>query len=328
MKIISNVLKQIIAPALTALGLLAMSSGAMAQYPNKPIKMIIGYTAGGAADKLIRPIAERVSKIIGQPFIMEYRPGAGAAIALDITAKADPDGYTLHITDSGPMVILPNMRKLAYDPLKDFTNIAMIAGGGTVIVVRPDSPAKDIQTLVALAKKDPSKWSYGTSGIGGVGHLAGEQFNKIENLNITHVPYKGGSPAVVEVLGGHIPFLFSSLGSAATQLEAGALKPLAVTSLKRSVMLPNVPTLDESGYKGFDAAIWFSIVGPKGLKPEVMSKIVPAFNDVMKDPAIIKAIQVDGYDIMPMTPAQMDELVAKDLAKWGKIIKDANVRDE
>ena len=328
MKIISNVLKQIIAPALTALGLLAMSSGAMAQYPNKPIKMIIGYTAGGAADKLIRPIAERVSKIIGQPFIMEYRPGAGAAIALDITAKADPDGYTLHITDSGPMVILPNMRKLAYDPLKDFTNIAMIAGGGTVIVVRPDSPAKDIQTLVALAKKDPSKWSYGTSGIGGVGHLAGEQFNKLENLNITHVPYKGGSPAVVEVLGGHIPFLFSSLGSAATQLDAGALKPLAVTSLKRSVMLPNVPTLDESGYKGFDAAIWFSIVGPRGLKPEVMSKIVPAFNEVMKDPAIIKAIQVDGYDIMPMTPTQMDELVAKDLAKWGKIIKDANVRDE
>jgi hypothetical protein len=328
MKIISNVLKQIIAPALTALGLLAMSSGAMAQYPNKPIKMIIGYTAGGAADKLIRPIAERVSKIIGQPFIMEYRPGAGAAIALDITAKADPDGYTLHITDSGPMVILPNMRKLAYDPLKDFTNIAMIAGGGTVIVVRPDSPAKDIQTLVALAKKDPSKWSYGTSGIGGVGHLAGEQFNKIENLNITHVPYKGGSPAVVEVLGGHIPFLFSSLGSAATQLDAGALKPLAVTSLKRSVMLPNVPTLDESGYKGFDAAIWFSIVGPRGLKPEVMSKIVPAFNEVMKDPAIIKAIQVDGYDIMPMTPTQMDELMAKDLAKWGKIIKDANVRDE
>ncbi|MEN9591522.1 MAG: hypothetical protein RLZZ481_3308 [Pseudomonadota bacterium] len=313
---------------LTLLGLMALPQVALAQYPNKPIKMIIGYTAGGAADKLIRPIAERVSKIIGQPFIMEYRPGAGAAIAMDITAKADPDGYTLHITDSGPMVILPNMRKLAYDPLKDFTNIAMIAGGGTVIVVRPDSAAKDIKGLIALAKKDPAKWSYGTSGIGGVGHLAGEQLNKLESLNITHVPYKGGNPAVVEVLGGHVPFLFSSLGSAATQIEAGALKPLAVTSLKRSIMLPNVPTLDESGYKGFDAAIWFSIVGPKALPTEVMAKLVPAFNEVMKDPALIKSIQADGYDMMPMTPAQMDALVIKDLAKWGRLIKEANVRDE
>jgi len=328
MKKISNCLKKIIAPALALLGLSALSTSAMAQYPNKPIKMIIGYSAGGAADKLIRPIAERTAKIIGQPFIMEYRPGAGASIALDLTAKADPDGYTLHITDSGPMVILPNLRKLAYDPLKDFTNIAMIAGGGTVIVVRPDSAAKDIKGLIALAKKDPSKWSYGTSGIGGVGHLAGEQLNKLENLGITHVPYKGGNPAVVEVLGGHVPFLFSSLGSAATQIEAGTLKPLAVTSLKRSVMLPNVPTLDESGYKGFDATIWFSIVGPKGLPAEVMAKLVPAFNEVMKDPAVIKGINVDGYDMMPMTPGQMDDLVKKDLAHWGKIIKDANVRDE
>ena len=328
MNTISTCFKKSLALGLALFGLAVLPQQATAQYPNKPIKMIIGYTAGGAADKLIRPIAERVSKIIGQPFIMEYRPGAGAAIALDIAAKADPDGYTLHITDSGPMVILPNMRKLAYDPLKDFTSVAMIAGGGTVIVVRPDSAAKDIQSLIALAKKDPAKWSYGTSGIGGVGHLAGEQLNKLENLNITHVPYKGGNPAVVEVLGGHVPFLFSSLGSAATQLEAGALKPLAVTSLKRSVMLPNVPTLDESGYKGFDAAIWFSIVGPKGLPGEVMAKIVPAFNEVMKDPAIIKGIQVDGYDMMPMTPAQMDELVKKDLAKWGRIIKEANVRDE
>jgi tripartite-type tricarboxylate transporter receptor subunit TctC len=323
-----NRFKTLLMLPLTLLGLMALPQVALAQYPNKPIKMIIGYTAGGAADKLIRPIAERVSKIIGQPFIMEYRPGAGAAIALDITAKADPDGYTLHITDSGPMVILPNMRKLAYDPLKDFTNIAMIAGGGTVIVVRPDSAAKDIKGLIALAKKDPAKWSYGTSGIGGVGHLAGEQLNKLESLNITHVPYKGGNPAVVEVLGGHVPFLFSSLGAAATQIEAGALKPLAVTSLKRSIMLPNVPTLDESGYKGFDAAIWFSIVGPKALPTEVMTKLVPAFNEVMKDPALIKSIQADGYDMMPMTPAQMDTLVIKDLAKWGRIIKEANVHDQ
>jgi len=150
------------------------------QYPNKPIRMIVGYAPGGAADKLIRPITDRVSKIIGQQFIVEYKPGAGASIALDITSKAPADGYTLHITDSGPMVILPNMRKMNYDPTKDFTNVAMLAGGGTVIVVRPDSPAKDIKQLIAMAKKDPSNWGYGTSGIGGVGHLAGEQLKVME----------------------------------------------------------------------------------------------------------------------------------------------------
>ena len=320
--------KKMVALFLAILSLLALSPCVRAEYPDKPIRMIIGYAAGGAADKLIRPIAERVSKIIGQPFIMEYRPGAGASIALDLTAKAEPDGYTLHITDSGPMTILPSLRKLGYDPLKDFTSIAMIAGGGTVIVVRPDSAAKDVPSLVALAKKDPAKWSYGTSGIGGVGHLAGEQFNRLENLNITHVPYKGGNPAVVEVLGGHVPFLFSSLGAAATQIEAGTLKALAVTSLKRSVMLPNVPTLDEAGYKGFDAAVWFGVVGPKGLPASVTTKLVPAFSQAMKDPALIKSIQADGYDMMPLTPAQMDAQIKKDLANWGKIIKDANVRDE
>ena len=328
MKRILNCFNKTLALPLALIALSTLPQVALAQYPNKPIKMIIGYSAGGAADKLIRPIAERVTKIIGQPFIMEYRPGAGATIALEIAARADPDGYTLHITDSGPMLISPNLRKLSYDPLKDFTNIAAVAGGGTVIVVRPDSAAKDIKSLIALAKKDPAKWSYGTSGIGGGGHLAGELLNKLENLNITHVPYKGGNPAVVEVLGGHVPFLFSSLGAAATQIEAGTLRPLAVTSMNRSVMLPNVPTLDESGYKGFDTAIWFSVVGPKGLPAEVMAKLVPAFKEAMSDPAIIKGIQADGYDMIPITPAQMDALVIKDLAKWGQIIKEANVRDE
>lgn len=314
--------------ALAALLMTGVMGPALAQYPNKPIRMIVGYAPGGAADKLIRPITDRVSKIIGQQFIIEYKPGAGASIALDIAAKAPADGYTLHITDSGPMVILPNMRKMNYDPTKDFTNVAMIAGGGTVILVRPDSPAKDVKQLIAMAKKDPSNWGYGTSGIGGVGHLAGEQLKVMENLTISHVPYKGGNPAVVELLGGHVPFLFSSLGSAATQISAGSLKPLAVTSMKRSVLLPDVPTMNESGYPGFDAAIWYSIVGPKGLPKEVMDKLVPAFNEVMKDPTIVKSVNADGYDVIEMTPAQMDDLVQKDLKRWGEIIKKAGVKDE
>ena len=322
-------LKKLIQGTASALALCSLlSAPALADYPTKPIRMIVGYAPGGAADKLIRPVTDRVSKIIGQQFIIEYKPGAGATIALDLTSKAPADGYTLHITDSGPMVILPNMRKTNYDSLKDFTNIAMLAEGGTVVVVKPDSPAKTIKQLIDLAKKDPANWGYGTSGIGGVGHLAGEQLKVMENMTISHVPYKGGNPAVVELLGGHVPFLFSSLGSAATQISAGSLKPLAVTSLKRSALLPNVPTMNESGYPGFDAGIWFSIVGPKGLPKEVTDKLVPAFNTVMKDPDIIKAVNADGYDVVEMTPAQMDILVKKDMQRWGEIIKKAGVKDE
>ncbi len=320
---------KIIHRSTAGIALMAASlSCAWADYPNKPIRMLVGYAPGGAADKLIRPITDRVSKIIGQQFIIEYKPGAGASIALDITAKAPADGYTLHITDSGPMVILPNMRKMNYNPVTDFTDVAMLAGGGTVILVRPDSPAKDIKGLIAMAKKDPANWGYGTSGIGGVGHLAGEQLKVLENMSISHVPYKGGNPAVVELLGGHVPFLFSSLGSAATQISAGSLKPLAVTSMNRSVLLPDVPTMNESGYPGFDAAIWYGIVGPKGLPDEVMAKLVPAFNAVLKDPEIVKTINADGYDVMEMTPKAMSALIQSDLARWGKIIKQAGVTDE
>lgn len=301
-------------------------TSAHAEWPDKPIKMLVGYAPGGAADKLIRPVTDKLSKILGQQFIIDYKPGAGATIALDQTAKAAPDGYTLHITDSGPMTIVPNMRKTPYDPLKDFTPISMIGGGGTVIVVLPSSPAKDVKSLVELAKKDPKNWSYGTSGIGGVGHLAGEQFKAAAGLDITHVPYKGGNPAMSELLGGHVPMLFSSPGAAAPHIKAGKVIALADTASKRSSSFPNVPTLAESGYPGFDATIWFGIVGPAGLPKSVMDKLVPALDKVMKDPEVIEAIKREGYDPMVMTPKQTGERIAADLASWGKTVKAANIK--
>jgi len=314
--------------AIASVLMMSALTSAHADWPDKPIKMLVGYAPGGAADKLIRPVTDKLSKILGQQFIIDYKPGAGATIALDQTAKAAPDGYTLHITDSGPMTIVPNMRKTPYDPLKDFTPISMIGGGGTVIVVLPSSPAKDVKTLVELAKKDPKNWSYGTSGIGGVGHLAGEQFKAAAGLDITHVPYKGGNPAMSELLGGHVPMLFSSLGAAAPHIKAGKVIALADTASKRSSSFPNVPTLAESGYPGFDATIWFGIVGPAGLPKSVMDKLVPALDKVMKDPEVIEAIKREGYDPMVMTPKQTGERIAADLASWGKTVKAANIKAE
>jgi len=309
----------------TAFCLTALVSPVSAEYPDKPIRMVVGYAPGGAADKLVRPITDRLSRVLKQPFVIDYKPGAGAALAAELTAKAPADGYTLHITDSGPMTILPHMRKLGYDPLSSFTPISMVGGGGVIVVVLPSSKATDMKSLIELAKKDPKNWSYGTSGVGGVGHLAGEQFKAAAKINIDHIPYKGGSPAITELLGGHVTLLFSSLGAAASHIQAGRLRALADSSGKRSSMFPDVPTMAEAGFPGFDASIWFSIVGPAGLPKEIMDKLVPALTSVMKDPEVILAIKREGYDPMPMTPQQTAERIKSDFELWGKTVKSANI---
>jgi tripartite-type tricarboxylate transporter receptor subunit TctC len=308
---------------LASLGL--VSTPARAEYPEKPIRMIIGYAPGGSADNLIRPVADRLSRLLGQPITMDYKPGAGGVIAAELLARAPADGYTLHITDSGPMTIVPNMRKTGYNPLNDFTPLAMIGNGGTVILTGQNSPASNLLSLIDLMKRNPSTWSYGTSGIGGVGHLAGEQFKAAAGVSINHVPYKGGAPAVADLLGGHLPVLFSSLGAAASHIKAGRVTPIAVTSAKRSSMIPNVPTLAESGFAGFDATIWFGIVGPAGLPPKVMEKLVPALTTALQDPSVMEAIRKEGYEPMSFTPAQMKTQISQDLGSWGKTVKSANV---
>ena len=314
---------------LLVLGAMVIVAGpALADYPDKPIRMVVGYPPGGGADNLIRPIAERLSRMLGQPIVMDYKAGAGGVVAAELVAKSPPDGYTLHITDSGPMAIVPNMRKTAYNPLTDFTPITMIGGGGTVILTPPNSPATDLKLLIELMKQKPGSWSYGTSGIGGVGHLAGEQFKAAAGVNVVHVPYKGGAPALVELMGGHVPLLFSSLGSASAHIKAGRVMPLAVTSARRSSMFPETPTLAESGFPGFDASIWFGIVGPAGLPAPVLDKLIQSLAVVMRDPAVQEAIRKEGYDPMLFTPAQMRTQMGQDLVMWGKTVKEANVRIE
>lgn len=303
----------------------AWASPAWADYPEKPIRMIVGYTPGGAADNLVRPLAERLSKLLGQQVVMDYRPGAGGVIAADLLAKAPADGYTLHITDSGPMTIVPKLSKTPYNPLTDFSPLAMVGSGGVVIVTPPNSKADSVKKLIELMKDKPDTWSYGTSGIGGVGHLAGEQFKIATGTQINHVPYKGGAPAIVELMGGHVPVLFSSLGSAASHIKAGRINALAVTSLKRSSMFPDVPTLAESGFPQFDASIWFGIVGPANLPSAISDKLVAALQTALQDNAVQESIRKEGYETMAMTPNQMKSQTAQDLNRWEKVIKEAKI---
>lgn len=310
----------------TAALMLTAPMAAMAQYPERPIKMVIGYTPGGAADKLARPISERVAQNMGQQFVFDYKPGAGATIALDYVSKQDPDGYTVHLTDSGPMTIVPHIRQLGYESLKDFVPLGMVGEGGVVVVVRDDSPAKTLQEFVELAKKDPAKWSYGTSGVGGVGHLAGEQFKNAANLDIDHIPYKGGNPAMTELLGGHVPVLFSSLGAAAPHIKAGTVRALANSASSRSSMFPDVPTIAEQGYPGFDAQIWFGMVAPAGLPADVESRLVSEFAKVMKDPEVQQIVIREGYEPMDMSQQQAADRIKADYAAWGETIKRANIK--
>lgn len=320
-------INQLILAVAVSLGLLASAQAQTDNYPNKPIRLVVAYPPGGAADKLARPIGDRLAKALGQSVVMDYKPGGGATIGAEHTARQPADGYTLHITDSGPFTIVPSLRKLNYDSVKDFTPLAMIGGGGVVVVVLPDSPAKDLKTLVELAKKDPAKWSYGTSGVGGVGHLAGEQFKKAAGLQITHIPYKGGAPAITELLGGHVPVLFSSLGAAAPLIKSGKLKALAVSSAGRSSMFPDVPTIAELGYPGFDATIWFGLVAPAGLPPAVNRRLVTELDKIMKDPKVQDAIRAEAYEPMVFTPQQMADRVKSDLKAWGDTVKAAGITE-
>jgi tripartite-type tricarboxylate transporter receptor subunit TctC len=315
-------LSRLIASAVITLGLV---SPVLAEYPERPIKMVVGYSPGGGADKLARPLAEQMSQTLGQNIVFEYKPGAGATIAADYVSRQDPDGYTLHVTDSGPMMIVPHIRKLNYDALTDFAPLGMVGGGGVVVVVPANSPATDLQSLIAMAKKEPINWSYGTSGVGGVGHLAGEQFKSAAGLDITHIAYKGGAPAMKEVLGGHVPFLFSSLGAAAPYIKSGDVRALAVSSSERSSLFPDVPTIAESGFPGFDATIWFGIVAPAGLPPDVEKKLADALAKAMQTQLVQDNVKSLAYEPMIFTPQEMLTRMQNDYAAWGVVVEKAGL---
>ncbi|MEI8401414.1 MAG: tripartite tricarboxylate transporter substrate binding protein [Alcaligenaceae bacterium] len=302
---------------------------AAAEYPaDKPIKMVVGFTAGGAADKLARPVADRMAKFLGQTIVMEYRPGVAGGIALELVARAPADGYTIHLTSQGPMTFGPSLRKASFDPVNDFTPIGMVSSGGSLIAVLPTSPAKDVKSFIALAKANPSQWSYGTSGIGGSGHLAAEQFKIETGLQISHVPYKGGAGALTDLLGGHIPVLFSSIGSIATNVEAGQVKALAVSSITRSSMFPDVPTIAESGFPGYDMDTWIAMFVPRQTPDAVVDILYKATIEAVKAPDVQERIKSQAGIVRTGTPAELDALVKTEIVQFTKIVKDSNIKPE
>ena len=309
------------------LSALVCGAQAFAQaYPAKPIKVIVGYAPGGAADAGIRPLAKVLEPLLGQSLIIEYKPGNAGGVAMEFIAKAPADGYTLYYADSGPLTVAPHLSKVGYNIITSFTHLGLVCGSGSMLVVHPSTPFMSMAEVVAASKKEPAKWSYGTSGVGGPHHLSGEYFKSVTGASLLHIPYKGGGPAMTDLMGGQVPMLFSSLGPIVGPAKGGRVRPLAVTTLKRSSAFPDVPTMDELGLKGFDSNAWFGLVGPAGLPAEVIARISGALARAAEDKALVAQLNATGCDTEISTPAQTVERIRTDSAKWGRVIKDANVK--
>jgi tripartite-type tricarboxylate transporter receptor subunit TctC len=305
---------------------LALPQAARAAWPEKPIKMVIGYSTGGSTDATGRLLGRQLEQRIGQPIVFEYKPGAGASIGADYVAKSAPDGYTIGLTDSGPLTIMPNLRKVGYDPTQDFTPLSYVCATGLVVLVHPSVEVKNIRELIAMAKAQPEKLNYASSGVGSVHHLAGELFKSQAGVTMAHVPYKGAGPALTDLIGGQVPVMFATIGPALPMIQSGKARALGVTSAKRSAALPDVPTVAEQGLPGYEAVLWFAMVAPPRLPGDMAARFQQGLQSSLTDTTLIRELEKLGNeDIGPRTPQQVTELVRADLAKWSRVIRDAKI---
>jgi tripartite-type tricarboxylate transporter receptor subunit TctC len=315
---------------LKGLGAMAMfavghHASAQAAYPTRPIKIIAPVQPGGGVDLVARTIGERVSKALGQPVVVENQSGGGGIVGSQATARAAPDGYTLMVGYVGTHGTNPAVRKLPYDAVKDFTPIAMVGGTPNVLVVPPSLPVKSLAEFVAYVKANKGKLSYGSAGPGTLTHLAMEQLKVATDLDIQHVAYRGIGPAITDILGGQTQALFPGLAAGLPQIKAGKMRPLAVTGVKRHPLLPDVPTFEELGYKGFDGVQWYGIVGPANVPPAIVATLNKSINDALADPALRERLAGEALEPMPMTPEQFGKYIKDDIAKWTKVAKEHNI---
>jgi tripartite-type tricarboxylate transporter receptor subunit TctC len=273
-------------------------------------------------------LAKALEPVLGQPLIIDYKPGNAGGVAMDLIAKAPADGYTLYYFDSGPLTVAPHMGKVTYDVNKSFTVLGHVCGSGSMLVSHPSTPFKTVSDVVATSKREPDKWSYGTSGVGGPHHLSGEYFKSVTGAVLLHVPYKGGGPAMADLMGGQLPMLFSSLGPVVSAAKAGKVRPIAVTSLKRSSAFPDVPTFDELGYKGFESVSWYGLMGPAGMPADVVTRLTRALAKVGEDKALMEQINATGCDAEILPAEQTLDKIRADSIKWSKVIKEANIKPE
>jgi tripartite-type tricarboxylate transporter receptor subunit TctC len=306
---------------------LPASSPAMADdYPSRPVKLIAPFGAGGPTDVYTRAIAEELQKALHEPFVIENRPGAGTTIGTEFVAKSPPDGYTLLMISGTQTVNETLFARKNYKLMKDLVPIAPLIDTDLVLVVHPSVPAKNVAELLALAKAKPGTINYGSSGLGSNYHMAGELLKNLTGVNIVHVPYKGSTGARNDILGGQIQMLFDSVPTMAPMIQAGLVRAIATTGKKRSAILPDVPTLDESGVPGFQATLWVGFMAPAGTPQPIVDKLNTEISKIVSSPAIKKAWDEQGANPITMSQPQFKAFMETEVEKWAKIIKANNIQ--
>ena len=315
--------------ALAASAALPRFALAQDKYPSKPITLVCPYSAGGNADQRSRQIGRFISTALAQTVLVENKPGAGGNIGTDAVAKAKPDGYTIGMGNFAPLAVNPTMfPKMPFDSAKDLIPICLIERGPLVLMVNPKSPFTSVKDIVAFAKANPGKLSFASGGLGGSHHLSAELFKSISGLFITHIPYKGGAPATVDLMGGQVDMMFEQMYAAAPSIRAGKLRALAITSRTRSPLFPDLPTMIEAGVPGFEVQNWQGLIAPAGTPPAIIKVLNEATNKALQDPAIREQMLGQGNEIGGGTPEQFAALIKSEAAKWGKLVKTANIKPE
>lgn len=318
--------KILAALSLAASALLALPAAAQG-YPDKPVRMILPFPPGGSADFIARLLAEQLRGKAGQPFIVENKPGASGNLATAYVAKSPDDGYTLLVGVTGAMAINPTLyRDLDYVPEKDFAAVSMIAQAPVVIVASPESGVTTLKQMVERARAAPGKFSYATNGVGTSHHLAAEMFKIAAKIDIANVPYKGTPGALQDIVGGRIEFGFMDLTASLPLIAAGRIKALATTGATRSAALPDVPTVAESGWAGYDAVTWIALFAPRGMKPDDVRKLSSQVDAVLSDPEVRRKGVAQGLDVAGSTPAALQKFLADESVKWRRVVTDAGIK--
>jgi tripartite-type tricarboxylate transporter receptor subunit TctC len=306
----------------------AMPLTASAQdFPNKPIKIVVGFPPGGGSDLMARSVGDKLSVALNQPVIIENKPGAGSSIAASFVAQSKPDGYTMLFGQAANLGIAPALRDtLNYDPIKSFAPITRLVSAPLVIVGPATLQAKTLKELIAMAAAKPGAMSYGSPGSGTAGHLAGEMFGSEAKIKIVHVPYKGQSAAITDMIGGRIEMYFSTLAVIKPHVEGGKIRAFAVTSGERSPAFPDVPTVAEAGIPGFEIENWYGLVAPAGTPPEIIKRLNTEVVKILKDPKLVEELSKEGGSIKADTPEQFAKFLEVDVPRWKKIVKDADLQ--
>jgi len=313
---------------LAAAWLLSGAALAQANFPAKPVTTVVGFEPGGGTDTVARIVAKTLGDNLGQQVLVENRAGAGGNIAVDYVTKSAPDGYTLVLANVGAIAVNPHMVKLGYDPRQDLTPITMASVFANVLVVQPSLPVRSIADYVKLARDKPGTVTYASSGVGGAGHLAGELLHLMAKIDIVHVPYKGGGPAMQGFLGGQVDSFFATPTSSGGQVKAGKARAIATTGAKRAALLPEVPTVAESGYPGYEALNWYAYFGPKGMPRDIVERLNRELGKALQHAETVALLHKQGVEPQPGTPEELARYVEREYQTWGRVVKEAGIKPQ